>query len=151
MYPSYTHTFFLSLIPFTKKGIVESLHAETLPLGIRTLLLEPGRFCTKLLSPANMKISENDAIADYRDFSQSQRQGLAEEDSNQPGNPKKFVQVVIDLVRREGVFKDKERDVGLRLPLGNDAFEEISRKVESMRKLLREWEGVIRSTDFDDA
>ena len=80
----------------TAKGIVESLHAETKPLGIRTLLLEPGRFRTKLLSPTNMKIPQNenenedDVIADYRDFSQSQRQSLAKEDSNQPGDPKKI-------------------------------------------------------------
>lgn len=44
--------------------------------------------------------------------------------------------------------EDKGRDVGLRLPLGNDAFEEISNKIEKMRGLLRDWEGVIRSTDF---
>lgn len=89
-------------------------------------------------------------IADYRAFTHAQHHDLATENHNQPGDPKKFAQVVIDLVRSEGAFKDKDKEIGLRLPLGNDAFEEIGRKVEGMRELLRDWEEVIRSTDFDD-
>lgn len=93
-----------------------------------------------------MKSSDNE-IAAYRDFSLGQRKGLAEEDSNQPGDPKKFVQVVIDLVHKEGPFKDKE--IELRLPLGNDAFDEISQKLAKTTTLLKDWESVIRSTDYD--
>lgn len=128
------------------KGIVESLYEETRPLGIRTLLLEPGRFRTKLLSPTNASISTS-KIPEYQVFSQGLRQGLAKEDSNQPGDPRKFVQLAIDLVRREGPFKDK--DPGLRFPVGNDAFDEIWNKLEKTTTLLKEWEPVIRSTDFD--
>lgn len=93
-----------------------------------------------------MKLSDT-KIADYHEFSQIQREGLAKEDSNQPGDPKKFAQVVIDLVHKEGPFKDK--DIELRLPLGNDAFDEISRKLAKTTTLLKDWESVIRSTDFD--
>lgn len=127
-------------------GIVESLWAETKPLGIRTFLLEPGRFRTNLLSPTNIKLSDTE-IAEYNDFSREQRRGLANEDSHQPGDPKKFVQVVVDLVRKEGPFRDK--DIELRLPLGNDAFDEISEKLAKTATLLKDWESVIRSTDYD--
>jgi NAD(P)-dependent dehydrogenase (short-subunit alcohol dehydrogenase family) len=125
-------------------GIVESLYEETKSFGIRTLLLEPGRFRTKLLSPTNMKTSEAE-IADYFDFSTGLRKGLANENSKQPGDPKKFVQLAIDLVCKEGVFKDK--DVGIRLPLGNDAYDEIAQKLAKTTALLKDWEAVIRSTD----
>jgi hypothetical protein len=127
-------------------GIVESLYEETKPLGIRTLLLEPGRFRTKLLSPTNMKASDAE-IPEYRTFSEARRQGLAKEDGNQPGDPKKFVQLAIDLVYNEGPFKSK--DIGLRLPLGNDAYDEISQKLAKTTSLLKDWESVIRSTDYD--
>lgn len=93
-----------------------------------------------------MKTSDTE-IADYRDFLQAQRDDLAKEDSHQPGDPKKFVQVVIDLVHKEGPFKDK--DIELRLPLGNDAFDEIAQKLKKTSTLLRDWESVIRSTDYD--
>ena len=93
-----------------------------------------------------MKTSDTE-IADYRDFTQGQREYFANEDSNQPGDPKKFAQVVIDLVHKEGPFKDKE--IELRLPLGNDAFDEISQKLAKTTTLLKDWEDVIRSTDHD--
>lgn len=94
-----------------------------------------------------MKASDAE-IAEYRTFSQGLRQGLEKEDSNQPGDPKKFVQIAIDLVYNEGSFKGK--DIGLRLPLGNDAYDEISQKLAKTTTLLKDWESVIRSTDYDN-
>ncbi|KAK0263935.1 hypothetical protein LTS09_002286 [Friedmanniomyces endolithicus] len=48
---------------FALEGIVEALRLETEPLGIRTLLVEPGRFRTRLLSDDNRK-TKTSAIPD---------------------------------------------------------------------------------------
>lgn len=109
------------------------------------LLIEPGRFRTKLLSPKNVK-SVASTIQDYTAFSNGLLTHIAEQDGAQVGDPKKLVDITLDLVRREGVTAGRE--VPLRLPLGNDVFDDIKAKCEETLKLLNEWETVIRSTDY---
>ena len=127
---------------------MESLWRETAPLGnIRTLLIEPGRFRTKFLSSSNRKTKASE-ITDYNELSQSKNEGLAKEDQRQPGDPVKLVEIVLDLVREEGVAAGKE--IPFRLPLGVDAYEEIKKKVDDMQRLLEEWAPTILSTNYDE-
>ncbi|EXJ57112.1 hypothetical protein A1O7_07456 [Cladophialophora yegresii CBS 114405] len=129
------------------EGIVESLHHETSHLGIRTLLIGPGRFRTLLLSSQNMKAAQT-KVADYNDFSHALLTGLAKEDQRQPGNPVRLAEIVVDLVRREGLAQGRE--VPFRLPLGIDCFDEVQAKCEETLKLLEDWKDVLRSTDHND-
>jgi NAD(P)-dependent dehydrogenase (short-subunit alcohol dehydrogenase family) len=126
-------------------GTVEALSHEINPLGIRTLLMEPGRFRTKLLSSTNLKAVPSSSFAEYSDRYASIATGIADEDGKQPGDPQKFVDVVIDAVRGEGALKGMK--LPLRLPLGNDAWEEIGAKVDGMRRDMDVLEALIRSTD----
>ncbi|KAE9373271.1 NAD(P)-binding protein [Stipitochalara longipes BDJ] len=131
---------------FALEGIVESLQQETSHLGIRNLLIEPGRFRTNLLSTGNMK-AVSSSIPEYSDFSKTLIKAFGEADQKQPGDPGKLVQIVVDLVRGEGVAKGKE--LPLRLPLGSDCYGLIKAKSEEILRILKEWEGVIKSTDFE--
>lgn len=128
-------------------GLVESLSRETAHLGLKTLLIEPGRFRTKLLSSGNIK-SVTSAIPDYQEFSKTLLSGLGQEDQNQPGDPVKLVEIILDLVKQEGVATN--RDVPLRLPLGVDCFDEMKAKCEETLQVLKEWESTIRSTNHSD-
>ncbi|KAF1988940.1 NAD(P)-binding protein [Aulographum hederae CBS 113979] len=130
---------------FALEGVVEALHQETAHLGIKTLLIEPGRFRTKLLSSENMKAARS-SIPEYQSFSQNLLDGMAKEDRAQPGDPVKLVEIIIDLVRREGIAEGKE--VPFRFPLGADCYDDIKTKCEENLKLLEEWKGIIRSTDY---
>jgi hypothetical protein len=56
---------------------------------------------------------------------------------------------VLDLVRKEGIAEGKE--VPLRMPLGIDVYDDVKAKCEETLKLLEEWKGVIRSTDYEGA
>ena len=58
----------------------------------------------------------------------------------------RLVEIILDLVRSEGVAKDKE--VPFRLPLGIDVFDDMKAKCEETLSLLEDWRGVIRSTDL---
>ena len=71
---------------FALEGAVESLWKETKHLGIRTLLIEPGRFRTKLLSDQNMKAAAS-KVPEYVEASKAQLAGLAKEYQAEPGDP----------------------------------------------------------------
>lgn len=70
------------------------------------------------------------------------------EDMNakQPGNPKKAVEIMIDVTKGEGVAKG--RKLPARLPLGRDSLLAMQKKCEETLGLLKEWEEVIGSTDY---
>ncbi|GFF27394.1 uncharacterized oxidoreductase YusZ, partial [Aspergillus udagawae] len=62
--------------------LVESLWRETEPLGLRTLLIEPGRFRTLLLSSSNLKVAQS-SIPEYKGRTEDLRKVLATEDRAQ--------------------------------------------------------------------
>lgn len=65
---------------------------------------------------------------------------------NQPGDPVKAVELVVDVVREEG--KAKGRKFPRYLPLGTNAGQAIREKTEMMLKVLDEWEDVIGDLDY---
>jgi hypothetical protein len=91
-----------------------------------------------------MKAAES-AIPEYAEHSKTHLENLAREDQAQPGDPVKLVEIVLDLVRREGVAEGRE--VPFRLPLGVDCYDELKGKCEETLKLLEAWKDIIRSTD----
>jgi NAD(P)-dependent dehydrogenase (short-subunit alcohol dehydrogenase family) len=132
---------------FALEGISESLRDETSDFGIKTLLIEPGRFRTKLLSSGNMKPAPS-KIPDYVEKSKVLIKGLEDSDMKQPGDAEKLCEIVLDLVRKEGVAKGRE--VPFRMPLGIDVFDDVKAKCEETLQLFEEWKDVIRSTDHAD-
>jgi NAD(P)-dependent dehydrogenase (short-subunit alcohol dehydrogenase family) len=131
---------------FALEGIVESLRWEVEPFGIKTLLVEPGRFRTPFLfSGGNLRRAEP-GVADYRQAYQGFLAYLALEDGNQPGDVRKGVSVILDLVRKEGLAKDRE--VPFRVPLGADCYGTIEEECEKTLSTLRDWEAVTKATDY---
>ena len=113
-------------------------------MGIKTLLIEPGRFRTNLLTPGNVQISQS-KIPEYLEGSKAIIDHFAEQDMAQPGDVRKGVDIILDLVRGEGVAAGK--DVPLRLPIGTDCYHGIKKKCEETLDLLSSWSDVITSTD----
>ncbi len=64
----------------------------------------------------------------------------------QLGNPKKGVQILLDVVRGEGVAQGKEFPKSLLM--GSDTFAVVQDKIQGYLKLQAEWESVSKSTDF---
>lgn len=107
--------------------------------------MEPGRFRTHLLSDTNLHFKQSQ-ISDYEVASATHGSSLHGSDFRQPGDPRKFVQIVIDLVRQEGCSVGKK--IPLRLPVGRDAVNEIQGKLDNVVSILQEWDSVITSTDY---
>lgn len=127
---------------FALEGFAEALAGEVGEEGVRTLIVEPGRFRTELLSSRNM-MATNVAEGGLK---QSMK-GIRDESGRQPGDPEKFVRVVVDLVRGEGVAKGRE--VPLRVMLGQDCYEEVKNKYEMLLGGMEEWSDVGLSTDLE--
>ncbi|KAL2207843.1 NAD(P)-binding protein [Sarocladium strictum] len=129
---------------FALEGMVESLWRETQPFGIQTLLIQPGRFRTLLLSDTNRR-DNSSQIPDYAEAVEKHYANLDAESQNQPGEVEKGVSIMVDLVRKEGVAEGRE--VPFRFPLGTDCYEESKNKLDEMVKVAEEWKHIIISTD----
>ena len=124
------------------------LEMEVAPLGIRCLCPELGHFRTPVLSPAggNLRATTTSKFNEYAELLGTVMALRASLDGNQPGDPKKAVELMVDLVKGEGCAAGKT--VPLRLPIGRDAREAIKVTCEEMLKTIEEWKDVIDSTDF---
>lgn len=128
-------------------GIVESFQAETMPLGIKSVIVEPGMFRTDLLSAQNGK-SLDTKFADYKDMHNGLIQGTRAFNGKQQGDPHKAVEIIIDVIKQEGRAAGKE--IPPKLPLGGDAVSAMRKKCTDVLKLLDEWEEISSSTDFPE-
>jgi hypothetical protein len=125
---------------------VECLQKETSQFGIRTIILEPGYYRTKVYSETNVKW-EPLSIPEYEPMQTALIGMLKAVDGNQPGDPKKAAERIVDIVRQEGLAAGKETPP--RLPLGPDGLQQLKNKCLSTLKILEEWEELITSTNLD--
>jgi hypothetical protein len=89
---------------------------------------------------------------------------------NATGDTTKLANLIIDLVKGEGVAEGKQiaarvpkaphdvfeewmnpplNDVPATLPAGSDAIEVVKARCEGMLRLIEQWEGAIKSIDVD--
>ncbi|KIJ47758.1 hypothetical protein M422DRAFT_226126 [Sphaerobolus stellatus SS14] len=130
---------------FAVRGLSETMHAELSPLGLRSLYFDPGYFRTAFLNDGHRQ-AYVPRIEDYRELTEKANAALAAYNNNQPGDPKKLVQVILDVIRGEGIAEGRELPLGL--PLGSDAFAAVKETLTRTDNVLTEWEDVIKSTDF---
>jgi hypothetical protein len=70
---------------------------------------------------------------------------MKEFDNNQPGDIRKGVKVIVDVLTG-----DSGREIPMRLVLGKDAYGMIKAKCEDTVKGMDEWKDLTCSTDIDD-
>jgi len=132
---------------YTVRGISESLHEEISPLGLRSLIFEPGYFRTDLLTADN-RANYGGNIPDYEPVVRASKEGLDAYNHSQPGDPKKGVNVMVDIIKGEGVAKDKEfTPVVL---LGSDCYNGVRSILTKAIAKFDEWKDISISTDRDD-
>jgi len=134
---------------FALEGVFECLRQETASFGIKSVLFQLGFFRTKIMDPANFKTDPDpsSAIDDYAELNTIVGGFVGQMNGNQPGDPKKAVNIMVDVVKGEGVAEGKEMPE--RLPLGSDILAKIKDKYTKYLEVCTEWEGVITSTDIE--
>jgi NAD(P)-dependent dehydrogenase (short-subunit alcohol dehydrogenase family) len=123
---------------FALEGLSEALAGEVAPLGIRTLIVEPGAFRTGLLGASLHRSREIDA---YADTVGSTRAYVDATGGTEPGDPHKAAAAILAALDAP--------QPPLRLALGADAVEAIRAKHERLRADLDGWEATSRGTGFD--
>ena len=86
-------------------------------------------------------------ISDYSQISQAIEGFVAATNNNQPGDPRKLVERIIDVIKSEGLATGKA--IPQRLPIGRDAMTTIKNKCEATIRLCEDWETLITSTDLE--
>ncbi|EON99414.1 putative short chain oxidoreductase protein [Phaeoacremonium minimum UCRPA7] len=124
------------------EGLAEGLANEVKPLGIRVHLVEPGIFRTDFLKAASQGKQLGEKKEGYLDNG-SIMGGLHQ---SQPGDPKKAVQRMFEMVTGTGMGQGKEWD--LRVPLGSDVYGMRDQKIKSLTETAEKMKDISLSTDF---
>ncbi|KAF8325039.1 hypothetical protein F5887DRAFT_1065473 [Amanita rubescens] len=127
--------------------INRSLHAEISPLGLRSICFNLGGFRTPFLTPDHYTPYES-RIVDYVETATQADESFKAISDNQPGDPTKCVEVIIDIVRGEGVARGKGRPI--EVELGSDVYSVVKKECENTLQKLSEWEEASLSTDIAD-
>ncbi|KAF8303311.1 NAD(P)-binding protein, partial [Clavulina sp. PMI_390] len=129
------------------RTISESLHAEISPLGLRSLCLEPGGFRTSFLQ-AGKRTTYTSRIPEYAPILAPRVDMWYGADGKQPGDAEKFVQLMVDYVRREGPFAGVGDDESpITLLAGSDCYEAVKGRLDAQLEKMERFKEVIISTD----
>lgn len=120
------------------EGVSEALRAETLPLGIKVTLVEPGPFRTDFLARSLDRAAQ--PLPDYAGTSGKFGALLERVNGRQPGDPARAAHELVKLVQ--------SGRAPLRLVLGKYAVEKTRRALKVRADELTEWEAVALAADF---
>jgi NAD(P)-dependent dehydrogenase (short-subunit alcohol dehydrogenase family) len=124
---------------FALAGLTESLHADLAPFGIATTLVYPGYFRTNFLAQDSIAHPAR-PIAAYEAARASQRQHVEHINGQQPGDPAKAVDVLLDVYERG--------DAPLHLFLGSDGYQMAQHKLREVSQALTDNAAITKSTDY---
>ncbi|WP_137919901.1 oxidoreductase [Hydrogenophaga sp. 2FB] len=123
---------------FAVEGFSESLAKEVAHLGIHVTLIEPGGFRSDFaggsLATSSLLISDYEASAGLTRNAMKSRHGT------QPGDPARLALALFEISRLESP--------PLRLPLGPDAWQQVSDKAGAVAAEVQRWKDISFSTSF---
>lgn len=125
---------------FAVEGLSKGLAVELAPLGIHVTAVAPGLFTTDFLSTESY-VAAKTIIDDYQATVGRMRSGTDALHGHQPGDPKKFAQVILQLANAERP--------PLHLPVGKDAVTMYQNNATKMAQEIEAWLPVCTSTDHD--
>jgi len=123
---------------FAVEGLSETLADEVAHLGIKVTIVEPGPHRTRFANAKSAKWSE--PMEDYEDSVGLARKTIRDMDGNQPGDPVRAAEAIIEAVEAE--------PPPLRLPLGQMALDNIRAKLNGQLDELEEWSELSATSDF---
>ena len=134
-------------------GVLECLAKELAMIspGIKLTIFEAGFHHTQILSPQNIRFGTS-TIPVYAKLNEALQELVDSLYNNkpntygfEPGDPKRAVERMIEVVKGDGMAAGKT--MPLRMPLGSDSLKIIMDKCEDTLKICNEWKDVAVSTD----
>ena len=127
-----------SATKFALEGLTEALAAEVRPLGITTMIVEPGAFRTGFSTPSALLTSR--PIEAYDAIVGPVRDNLHNDDGRQPGDPSKAAAAILTALNSDRP--------PLRLVLGTDAADMVDQSLRDQRSEFEAWQSIARATAF---
>jgi len=126
------------------RGLSLSLQEEVAPLGIRSVCFEPGSSHTSILNADNQG-QDKVRNEDYREIVEVTNARVNAFLSKRRGDPKKLAEVMIDVIKGEGIATGKEFPSVV--ALGSDAYSLIKYSAKETLNSLETWKQLTISTD----
>lgn len=127
---------------FAVTGFTESLAAEVKSLGIKATVVSPGYFRTDFLSSGSLAVPANPIDA-YKEVRASQAAHQRDINNQQPGDPAKASQVMIDVAESD--------NAPLQLFLGPDAYAVAEAKIADVQRDMAAWKVPATATNIEEA
>ena len=124
---------------FAVAGLSESLAEELKSFQINTTIIYPGYFRTDFLSGDSVKTPEF-PIDEYKNARQVEQAHLNEINGNQPNDPEKSAEVIIQL--------SKEENPPVHFFMGEDAYSLAKEKIQSLQEALDAFKQLTYSTGY---
>ncbi|KAH9477887.1 Oxidoreductase BOA17 [Psilocybe cubensis] len=133
---------------FALRGMADTLNQEISQFGLRSICFDSGCFRTQIIDHIAPIVSNIDA---YNEAGHSNNTLLFSLNGKQKGDPERGVNVIIDVVKREGlaaVLSDDEIPSGF--ALGQDCYNAVKEECEKTLARLEKWKALTFSTDYPD-
>lgn len=122
---------------FAVAGFTEALAEEVKDFGVHATVVYPGYFRTDFLTKDSVKTPSN-PIQAYEAARNSEQAHLNEINGNQPNDPEKAADVLIQI--------SKEKNPPVHLLLGVGTMEFLNNKIDILKKDAEKWESLTVST-----
>ncbi|PTT42338.1 short-chain dehydrogenase/reductase [Chryseobacterium sp. HMWF028] len=122
---------------FAVAGFTEALAEEVKDFGVHATVVYPGYFRTDFLTKDSVKTPSN-PIQAYEAARNSEQAHLNEINGNQPNDPEKAADVLIQI--------SKEKNPPVHLLLGVGTLEFLNNKIDILQKDAKKWENLTVST-----
>lgn len=124
---------------YALEGLSEALAGEVAPFNIKVTLVEPGPFRTAFAG-SSLKIAEKKIDAyDSTPVGEFMKH-FTERNGQQDGDPVKAAKLMIEVVNSS--------NPPLRIPMGQFAYDEFNKKIESVQKDMEAWKEKLIKTSF---
>ncbi len=127
---------------FGVEGWIESLAPEVAPVGIRTMLVEPGFFRTELLSPESTNYAQP-SIDDYAERTNQTVAAWNAMNGQQGGDPAKLAKALVQLASQD--------EPPLRWVAGADAIATVEQKANDLLAQADAYRELSSNLAHDDA
>lgn len=124
---------------FAVVGLTEALSVEAKEFDVKATIVYPGYFNTNFLKEGSMKLAQNPIVA-YTAARNTETWHETQMVGNQPGDPNKAAQVLIELAEME--------TAPLHFFMGSDSFGMANSKIEILQNELASNESLSKSTDY---
>ncbi|CNI25415.1 MULTISPECIES: SDR family NAD(P)-dependent oxidoreductase [Yersinia] len=124
---------------FAVAGFTEALAAESAEFDIKVTLVYPGHMRTRFLSQGSIMSPEN-PIADYLTVRENEKRVKEQMDGQQIGDPEKAAALLIKISQVD--------NPPLHFFMGEDAYQAVNTKLNSVKRDLAIWEADTLSIGF---